>query len=141
MPPSCALLGGFAMEVRVALLWQQRKREMLASTCFYVCILALCVVGNICSLFFVLITFCVSRRRRKMYYGHARLCVCLPVRAAVRPHYCTDPDVTWGCGRGCPLVVYYWADLQSVHRLRCYGNRTRTLVYAGCARCRPVTGG
>jgi len=23
-----------------------------------------------------LITFCVSRRRRKMYCGHARLCVC-----------------------------------------------------------------
>ena len=27
-----------------------------------------------------LITFCVSRRRRKMYCGHARLCVCLSVR-------------------------------------------------------------
>ena len=40
------------------------------------------------------ITFCVSRRRRKMYCGHARLCVCLS--AAVRPHYCTDPDVAWG---------------------------------------------
>ena len=25
------------------------------------------------------ITFCVSRRRRKMYSGHARLCVCLSV--------------------------------------------------------------
>ena len=75
---------------------------------------------------------CVSRRRRKMYCGHARLRVCLS--AAVRPHYCMDPDVTWGRGRGCPLVVHYWADLQSVHRLRCYGNITRTLVYAGCAR-------
>ena len=42
----------------------------------------------------VFITFCVSRRRRKMYCGHARLCVCLS--AAVRPHYCTDLDVTWG---------------------------------------------
>ena len=38
------------------------------------------------------VTFCVSRRRRKMYCGHARLCVCLS--AAVRPHYCMDPDVT-----------------------------------------------
>jgi len=28
----------------------------------------------------LLITFCVSRRRRKMYCGHARLCVCLSVR-------------------------------------------------------------
>jgi len=72
------------------------------------------------------ITFCVSRRRHKMYCGHARLCVCLS--AALRPHYCTDPDVTWRHGRGCPLVVHYWADLQSRHGLRCYGNITRTLV-------------
>jgi len=79
------------------------------------------------------ITFCVSCRRRKMYCSHARLlCVCLS--AAVCPQYCMDPDVTWGRGRGCSLVVHYWADLQSVHRLRCYGNTTRTLVYAGCAR-------
>ena len=51
-----------------------------------------------------LITFCVSRRRRKMYCGHERLCVCLSVclSAAVCPHYCTDPDVTWESGRGCP---------------------------------------
>ena len=59
-----------------------------------------------------------------MYCGHARLCVCLSVRlsAAACPHYCTDPDVTWGSGRGYPLVVHYWADLQSVHGMRCYGN-------------------
>jgi len=31
-----------------------------------------------------------------MYCGPARLCVCLS--AAVRPHYCTDLDVTWGHG-------------------------------------------
>ena len=36
-----------------------------------------------------------------------RVSVCLS--AAVRPHYCTDPSVTWGHGRGCPLVVHYWA--------------------------------
>ena len=36
------------------------------------------------------------------------------------------PDVTWESGRGFPLVVHYWADLQLVHRLRCYGNITRT---------------
>jgi len=42
--------------------------------------------------------------------------------AAACPHYCTDPDVTWGSGRGCPLVVHYWVDMQSVHGLRCYGN-------------------
>ena len=74
------------------------------------------------------IRFCVSRRRRKMYCDHARLCVCLSVclSAAVGPHYCTDPDVTWGHGRGCPLVVHYWADLQWGHGLRCYGNITQT---------------
>jgi len=59
-----------------------------------------------------------------MYCGHARLCVCVSVclSTAACPRYCTDPDVTWGSGRGCPLVVHYWADLQSVHGLRCYGN-------------------
>ena len=63
-----------------------------------------------------------------------RVCVCVPVclslcpSMAVRPHNCTDPDVTWGHGRGCPLVLHYWADLQSGHGLRCYGNITRTLV-------------
>jgi len=61
-----------------------------------------------------------------LYCGHARLCVCLS--AAVRSHYCMDLDVTWRHGRGCPLVVHYWADLQSGHGLRCYGNITRTLV-------------
>jgi len=61
-----------------------------------------------------------------MYCGHACVSVCLS--AAVRPHYCTDPDVTCGHGRGCPLVVHYWADLQYGHGLRCYGNITRTLV-------------
>jgi len=72
----------------------------------------------------VLVTFRVSRRRREMYCGHTHLCVCLCVClcAAACPHYCTDPDVTWGSGRGCPLVVHYWADLQSVHGLCCYGN-------------------
>ena len=75
-----------------------------------------------------LITFRVSRGRREMYCGHARLCVRLSVclSAAACLHYCTDPDVTWGSGRGCRLVVHYWADLQSAHGLRCYGNITRT---------------
>jgi len=27
-----------------------------------------------------------------------------------------------------PLFVHYWADLQSVHGLHCYGNITRTVV-------------
>jgi len=51
-----------------------------------------------------IVTFCVSRRPRKMYCSHARLCVCVSVclSSAVRPHYCTDRDVTWRHGRGCP---------------------------------------
>ena len=67
-----------------------------------------------------------------------------------------DPDVTWRRGRGWPLVVHYWADLQSGHGLRCYGNITRTPVTSlrpsrdrlsangqlggVCTRCWPVTG-
>jgi len=45
-----------------------------------------------------------------MYIGHGSLCVCLSLAAF--PHYSTDPDVTWGNGRECPLVVQYWMDLQ-----------------------------
>ena len=51
----------------------------------------------------LVVTFRMSRRRREMYCGHARLCVCLSAAACL--HYCTDPDVTWGSGRGRPLVV------------------------------------
>jgi len=43
--------------------------------------------------------------------GHVHLFVCLCL--ATCPHYYTDPDVTWGNGRGCPLDVNYWADLQA----------------------------
>jgi len=70
------------------------------------------------------VTFHMSRRRREMYCGHARLCVCLS--AAACPHHCTDTDATSGSGRGCPLDVHNWAGLQSVHGLRCYGIITRT---------------
>ena len=78
------------------------------------------------------ITFCVSCIDDAKCIVVTRVCVsvCLSVclSAAVRPHYCTDPDATWGRGRGCRLVVHYWADLQSGHGLRCYGNITRTLA-------------
>jgi len=70
-----------------------------------------------------------------------RLCVCVCVSvclsAAACPHYCTDSDVTWGSGRECPLVVHYWANLQSVHALRCYGNVRRTRNVHSCTRCMP----
>jgi len=69
-----------------------------------------------------LVTFRVSRRQHEMYSGHGRLCVYLSVSLATFSHYCTDPDVTLGSGRGCPLVVHLWADLQSVHRFCWYDN-------------------
>jgi len=55
---------------------------------------------------------------------------CRCVSAAAFPHYCTDPDVTWGNGMECPLVVHFWADLQSMHGFRCYDDniaRTRNI--------------
>ena len=76
------------------------------------------------------ITFRVSRRRREMYCVHARLSicvsVCVSVSAAACPHYCTDPDATYGSDRECPPSCALWADLQSVRGLRCYGNITQT---------------
>jgi len=63
------------------------------------------------------------------------VCLCLCLSAAACLHYCTDPDVTWRSGRGCPLVVHYWADLQSGHELRCCGNITRT---RNVSECMPV---
>jgi len=55
-------------------------------------------LGGFCGTFvtvkqlFLLFTFCVSRRRCKMYCGHARLCVCLSV--CPRPHAHTTAQ-TW----------------------------------------------
>ena len=62
--------------------------------------------------------------------------VCLSLAAF--QHYCMKPDVTYRNGRGCLLVVHYWADLQSVHGFRCCDNiapnakRQRVLVLALC---------
>ena len=67
-----------------------------------------------------------------MYIGHVRLSVCESLCAAAYPQYCTNPDVTWGNGRWFPLVVHYWADLQSVHGLRDYGNIERTRNVSQC---------
>jgi len=50
------------------------------------------------------------------------VCVFVWLSLAAFSHYCTDPYVTWGNGRRCPVVVHYWADLQSVHGFRCYDN-------------------
>ena len=59
-----------------------------------------------------LITFCVSRGRRKnVLWLPASVClsVCLSVRGRM-PTLLNGP----GCNLGCHLAVHYWADLQSV---------------------------
>jgi len=61
---------------------------------------------------------------RDILWSHASVCLSVSVAACL--HYCTDPDVTWRSGRGCPLVVHCWTDLQLGHGLRCYGNIMRT---------------
>ena len=48
------------------------------------------------------------------------LCVCVSVRGRT-PTLLHGPGCNLGSGRGCPLVVHYWADLQSGHGLRCTG--------------------
>jgi len=68
-----------------------------------------------------------SQTTQNVLWSRASVCLCVCLSAAVRPHYCTDPDVTWGVVEAAPLVVHYWADLQLGHGLRCYGNITRTL--------------
>jgi len=49
------------------------------------------------------------------------LCVCLsaPRRIPILLH---GSRCNFENGSGCPLVVHYWADLQSVHGFRCYDN-------------------
>jgi len=62
-----------------------------------------------------------------------RVCVSVCLFLAAFPHYCTDPDVSWGNGSArCPLVVHYWADLQSVHGFRCYDNMARMRNVSEC---------
>jgi len=79
---------------------------------------------------------------QNVLWSPASMCLSVCLSRAACIHYCMDPDVTWGSGRGCPLVVHYWADLQSGHGLRCYGNITRMqdvseylLVLALCLVC------
>ena len=86
-----------------------------------------------CTVYMVLFNFIhhICGRPRELYCGHACLClsvcvcVCLSVCLSVRgrmPTLLHGPGCNLQGGRGCPLVVHYWADLQSVHGLRCYGN-------------------
>jgi len=82
----------------------------------------LVVMKVITVIIITIITFRVRHSRSEMYIGHVRLCVCVSLSLTAFPCYCTDPDVTWGNCRGCPLVVHYWVDLQWVHGFCCYDN-------------------
>jgi len=52
--------------------------------------------------YYYLLLLRMRHSQGKMYIGHSNLCVCLCVCLSLTtfPHYCTDPDVTWGNGRG-----------------------------------------
>ena len=64
-----------------------------------------------------------SKTTRNVLWSRAS--VCLSVRGRI-PTLLHGPGCNLEEWQGCPLVVHYWADLQSVHGLRCYGNITRT---------------
>jgi len=68
--------------------------------------------GHVCTVH--LITFGV-------YICHCRLCVCLSVLHRIRT-LLHRRGCNLGNGRGCPLVVNYWEDLQSLRGFRCYDN-------------------
>ena len=86
-----------------------------------------------------LVIFRVSRRRRQnVLWSRASvcLCVCLPVCGRM-PTLLHGPGCNLGSGRGCPLVVHYWEDLQLVHGLRCYDN-TRNGWQSSAVMRRPI---
>jgi len=66
-------------------------------------------------------------------WSRASVCLSVCLSAAACLHYFTDPDVTWRNGTGCPVVVHYWSDLQSVHVMRCYDNIARTRNVSECS--------
>jgi len=74
-------------------------------------------------------------------WSRPSVCLSVCLSLATFRHYCTDPDVTWRNGRGCPLVVHCWADLQLVHGFHCCDNIApnakcqRLLVLAVCLVC------
>jgi len=53
-----------------------------------------------------------------MYSGRGHVCVCLSVPRHI-PTLLHGPGCNLGNGRGCPVVMHYWADLQLVHWFRC----------------------
>jgi len=54
-----------------------------------------------------------------VYWPRPSVCLSVPRRISSLMHGpgCNSREWYW-----CPLVVHYWADLQSVHGFRCYDN-------------------
>ena len=76
-----------------------------------------------------------------MYSGHGLLCVCVCMCVCVSvclfayssPHaHTTARTRTLGNGKECPLVVHFWADLQSVHDLYAMTSQRRTRNVSEC---------
>ena len=65
----------------------------------------------------LLTTFALGIAKQN-YCGHGCLCLCVLSTAFL--YYSMHVDVTLGNGRGCPLGVQYWVDLQSDHGFRHY---------------------
>jgi len=81
-----------------------------------------------------------------MYIGHGSLCVvsvgvcvCLCIYLsvlAVFPHYYTDPDVTWGNCRGCPVVVHALLGRFAIVTVtRQYSPKSRMVMHNNTQHC------
>jgi len=73
----------------------------------------------------MVITFRMRRIRREMCNGHGRLCVCVCMCVCMSvsrrmPILLHGPRCNLGEWLGVPFSCALWADLQSVHRFRCY---------------------
>jgi len=85
--PSLARAIPERLEMSIALNKRYTKRLPLPLPLDCILIDTVCLITSYCFgklLTQCLITFCVSRRRRKMYCGHARLCVCVCVCVSFR---------------------------------------------------------
>ena len=76
---------------------------------------------------------------RNVLWSPASVCLSVCLSATACLHYYMDPNVTRVSGRGCPLVVHYWVNLQSVHGFRCNDNRSAECVMSAsaCTRSMP----
>ena len=72
-----------------------------------------------------------SQTTRNVYWSLASVClsVCPSFRMPMLLH---GPRCNLGEWQGCPLFVYYWADLQSVHRFHCYDIIAQTRNVSEC---------